>query len=166
MVGWYASFQIAAEKDLTPGESPWLPAGVLADTARAPEDWEEYAAVRGMPTKDDALTAFITDVLTFPLTIFHALRVAVAPEALLMCSELEIHVLGAAFHEPNWLNKWGELLQLLPSVDKLKLVLIGPDIELPAGDDGKNYSASMVGVDDGKGGKKNASIYMYTPVQK
>ena len=151
--------QIVQDNNLTRGEALWLPEEDLASTATAPKDWDEYAELRGMPIDSDAKTALITNVLTFPLTAFHVLKTAADP-ALLTKSDLEVHLLGAEYDtEADGPEKWAELLQLLPNVQRLSLVLIGP--ELPEEMNGQAIVVS-VDPDEGQTEERTASIQFYS----
>eukprot|EP01063_Lacrimia_lanifica_P040882 TRINITY_DN9416_c0_g1_i2.p1 TRINITY_DN9416_c0_g1~~TRINITY_DN9416_c0_g1_i2.p1 ORF type:complete len:395 (+),score=92.90 TRINITY_DN9416_c0_g1_i2:56-1240(+) len=150
-----AAAEIIQKNELSRGEPIWLPEGDFRPGAgrratEAPSDWPSYAAARGMPMEDEAETAIITNVLTFPLTIYHALQTAIANGALsrdvIVASELTVHILGAEYDtEVEGAEKWAELLQLLPGVQHLRLLLVGP--ELPKDVHGQRMSVSLDGAE-------------------
>ena len=145
---------VIRDYDLCIGVPPWLPSDFV-QLASFPSGWSEYAKARSMPDNDSAWQAVVSSSLSYPLVVAHvleqhALRLyspgdpgqecqATADAKVVPTTShnaqsqqervvLTIHVLGAAASECNGVEKWRELLLMLPSVNILRICFIGPDV--------------------------------------
>ena len=92
-----------------------------------PSSWEEYFRWRnmtGLHVMSDASKAIISSILMLPLTILFVLDKLAYP----IHSTMTIHVVGARLYEVVSSSACEELLHVLPSVQHLNLLLVGPDI--------------------------------------
>mmetsp|Transcript_37402 Transcript_37402/g.78884 ORF Transcript_37402/g.78884 Transcript_37402/m.78884 type:complete len:477 (+) Transcript_37402:53-1483(+) len=102
-----------------------------------PKDWVEYFdrnkgdfELPGMLLKMAPVVALIADGLSLPLTILHVLGLpAVLPEKQVSkLDRLIVHLVGASAQEAFGIEKYIELVRLIPSLTYLRIVLIGPDL--------------------------------------
>jgi len=103
-----------------------------------PKDWVEYFdKKRGdfelpqLMLKMAPVVALITDGLSLPLTILHVLGLSavLGKNEVPKLDRLVIHLVGASAQEAMGVNKFIELIRLIPALTYLRIVLIGPDLE-------------------------------------
>ena len=114
----------------------------IETTIYQPKDWNEYFHKKGadfdvgagMPIsvlrKMPPISAFLTDGLTFPLTIQHILgcnNLSILNNT--TKDKLCIHVLGAAASEYTYQRSWVELGRINPQLKQIDIVLVGPDLD-------------------------------------
>ena len=111
-----------------------------SDTFFHPSDWGDYLKVKrgdfhSVP-KDPMMLmapviAFITDGLSIPLTIQHALcrPEVMGPKIASSITKLVVHLVGASAVEETSVNKFIELIRLMPALNYLRIITIGPDLE-------------------------------------
>ena len=73
----------------------------------------------------DIQTAHISEYLTRPLTLLHAMERLEYSTG----SEMTIHIIGANMIELDGVEIWETLLHWLPSLSTLNIVLVGPELE-------------------------------------
>lgn len=133
---------IIDEEELEKGVPQWLPYSDLAESffSQPSRGWSSYAELRQMPEFSPPFMALVTDALSAPLTLVHALgqfseqpptqdclHAALLLKEALNGGVLRIHLLGAEWEaEGAGEDKWMEVLHLLPSVQGLELTLVGP----------------------------------------
>lgn len=124
----------------------WIPASVLSFYMPLPPDWTSYLTFRYQPAMPEPENAFICTTLSTPLTILYALERMSIPEApqgpalqprpvpVFRRRQLCLHLLGATSSaEALAVTKYEELLHILPDLERLEIVLVGPEVGLAAG---------------------------------
>ena len=106
-----------------------------------PNDWGDYLEKKRGDFKDvppstpmmlmAPVVAFVTDGLSLPLTILFSLGqpAVLGKDKVPSLTRLVVHVVGASVIEELGVSKFLELTRLLPALEYLRIVSIGPDIE-------------------------------------
>ncbi|KLO10591.1 hypothetical protein SCHPADRAFT_906740 [Schizopora paradoxa] len=132
------SLEIVA-RGWTKGETLWFPARLKTDYTPLPSSWEEWFADPANlcpPDSSPVLNRIRTKQLSIPMTILYGMELfdKAAGDLPLLTSrtELEIAVIGAMEFELKYggLACFEEILHSLPSLRRLTVRLIGPEIAL------------------------------------
>lgn len=175
---------IIDEEEMEKGEPQWLAYSDLPQSfleSKQPAGWSSYAELRGMPTFSPPFMALVTDALSFPLTLVHALgqcltppSAACSPTAILLKEALaggvlRIHLMGAEWDsEGTGEDKWMEILHLLPDIKALELVLVGPSLPDECHEASSEMCAMLADEKEGRPytltfWKGNYEVYMQNP---
>jgi len=119
-----------------------VPLTVASDTDCAdyfePANWKEYLQKKRSDFSDvpehpmmlmAPVVAFITDGLTIPLTILHTLVKVHGSQHVSTMTRLVVHLVGASAIEELSISKFLELARLMPCLNTLTIITIGPDLE-------------------------------------
>lgn len=116
-----------------------IPSDTDCDVMFNPADWVEYLRTKrgdfhSVP-KDPMMLmapviAFITDGLSIPMTILHAIcrPEVIGAENVASMTRLVVHLVGASAVEEMSVSKYVELVRLMPNLEYLRIVTVGPDL--------------------------------------
>eukprot|EP00052_Salpingoeca_macrocollata_P023442 m.205937 g.205937 ORF g.205937 m.205937 type:complete len:598 (+) comp22029_c0_seq5:2577-4370(+) len=126
-------FHLKGDSQITPLPSTPPPCDLATLTA---DGWNKYIPLRypGDVVADTARVCAAQTALTLPLTVLHALKV-LSHQPVDKIPQLQVVVLGAADFEGANIVAFGELLLLLPALQRLEMHLVGPEASLPEGVD-------------------------------
>ncbi|XP_037085848.1 putative protein MSS51 homolog, mitochondrial [Pollicipes pollicipes] len=104
-----------------------LPADIV--TMLSSQILAEREAVPDGAYVDPVLIAFLTERLSFPLTVLHALQRLPAGRPVQELERLTVHVVGAQMLvECLGIIKWEYLVHRLPALRAIRLVFVGPEL--------------------------------------
>eukprot|EP00798_Chlamydomonas_sp_ICE-L_P022276 gene22276-29351_t len=108
----------------------YLPETQRLQPTLVPEDgWSSYSATRPLVPQLNATTlAIISKRLSQALTVMLALQKFYTIEDLGRMTDINVHVIGAGLYEVPADAVWEELFHLLPSLRKLHVAFIGPEV--------------------------------------
>eukprot|EP00911_Craspedida_sp_UC1_P001643 UC1_evm2s1245 len=110
----------------------WIPPRLLEKFAPLPTDWMSYMAVSGLPRLPGPEMAYITNVLSTPLSVLYGMQ-QIMPD-IGKVNQLVLRLVGATHNkEMLALTKYEEILHQLPGLQSLFVLLIGPGLDCPAG---------------------------------
>mmetsp|Transcript_38187 Transcript_38187/g.64041 ORF Transcript_38187/g.64041 Transcript_38187/m.64041 type:complete len:324 (-) Transcript_38187:13-984(-) len=132
---------VIIENGLERGESLWLPEFRLPSSQNSiPSDWEKFASQFGFPSPQDpnnlpewcVSSISLSYVVTAALAVKYSQKMAKGSK-FSSSSENDktfiLDILGPEESEISWENKWLGLLALFPSLNRLKIRMVGPSID-------------------------------------
>uniref|UniRef100_A0A7S4N1K1 MYND-type domain-containing protein n=1 Tax=Odontella aurita TaxID=265563 RepID=A0A7S4N1K1_9STRA len=111
------------------------------DSIFHPTDWADYlkkkrgdfhSVPKDLMMLMAPVIAFITDGLSIPLTILHTLcrPEVIGVQNVASMTRLVVHLVGALAVEEMSVSKYVELIRIMPALEYLRIVTVGPDLEL------------------------------------